>query len=60
VTSARPGERVARALEVRGVVQGVGFRYTVRALVNGYEATGLVRNLEDGRVELFDLVKDIR
>jgi acylphosphatase len=35
-----------------GRVQGVGFRYTVRALVNGYEATGMVRNLEDGRVEM--------
>jgi acylphosphatase len=35
-----------------GRVQGVGFRYTVRALVNGYEATGIVRNLEDGRVEM--------
>ncbi len=35
-----------------GSVQGVGFRYTVRTLVNGFEATGTVRNLEDGRVEL--------
>lgn len=33
-------------------MQGVGFRYTVRNLVNGFEATGTVRNLEDGRVEL--------
>ena len=35
-----------------GPVQGVGFRYTVKRLVNGYEATGTVRNLDDGRVEL--------
>ncbi len=35
-----------------GPVQGVGFRYTVKRLVNGYEATGSVRNLDDGRVEL--------
>ena len=35
-----------------GPVQGIGFRYTVRRLVNGYEATGTVRNLDDGRVEL--------
>jgi acylphosphatase len=35
-----------------GRVQGVGFRYTVKILVNGYEATGTVRNLPDGRVEL--------
>jgi len=35
-----------------GQVQGVGFRYSVRNLVNGYEVTGTVRNLDDGRVEL--------
>ena len=35
-----------------GRVQGVGFRYTVRTLATGYEVTGTVRNLPDGRVEL--------
>jgi len=35
-----------------GRVQGVGFRYTTKALATGYEVTGLVRNLPDGRVEL--------
>lgn len=35
-----------------GHVQGVGFRYTVKTLTNGYEVTGTVRNLPDGRVEL--------
>ncbi|HEY3862187.1 MAG TPA: acylphosphatase [Verrucomicrobiae bacterium] len=35
-----------------GRVQGVGFRYTVKTLARGFEATGTVRNLEDGRVEL--------
>ena len=35
-----------------GKVQGVGFRYTVRMLATGFEVTGTVRNLEDGRVEL--------
>ena len=35
-----------------GRVQGVGFRYTVKSLVSGFEVTGLVRNLADGRVEL--------
>jgi acylphosphatase len=35
-----------------GRVQGVGFRYTVKSLVSGFEVTGTVRNLDDGRVEL--------
>ena len=35
-----------------GRVQGVGFRYTVKSLAPGFEITGQVRNLSDGRVEL--------
>ncbi len=35
-----------------GNVQGVGFRYTIKALAAGFEVTGTVRNLPDGRVEL--------
>ena len=35
-----------------GRVQGVGFRYTVKSLTPGFEITGTVRNLDDGRVEL--------
>lgn len=35
-----------------GHVQGVGFRYTVRQVAAGFEATGTVRNLNDDRVEL--------
>jgi len=35
-----------------GKVQGVGFRYSVKTLVTGFEITGIVRNLPDGRVEL--------
>jgi acylphosphatase len=35
-----------------GRVQGVGFRYTTKNVAMGYEVTGAVRNLPDGRVEL--------
>ncbi len=35
-----------------GRVQNVGFRYTVKAAATGFEVTGTVRNLEDGRVEM--------
>lgn len=35
-----------------GRVQGVGFRYTVKTVATGFEITGTVRNLSDGRVEL--------
>jgi len=35
-----------------GQVQGVGFRYTTKAVATGFEVAGTVRNLPDGRVEL--------
>jgi acylphosphatase len=35
-----------------GRVQGVGFRYAVKTMTHGFEVTGTVRNLPDGRVEL--------
>jgi len=35
-----------------GHVQGVGFRYTTKSTAAGFEITGFVRNLSDGRVEL--------
>ncbi len=35
-----------------GHVQGVGFRYTVARLALGFDVTGWVKNLSDGRVEM--------
>jgi acylphosphatase len=35
-----------------GRVQGVGFRYTAKSVAAGFEVTGTVRNLLDGRVEV--------
>jgi acylphosphatase len=35
-----------------GNVQGVGFRYSVRQVATGFEVTGSIRNLPDGRVEM--------
>lgn len=35
-----------------GRVQGVGFRYTCKVTATGFDVTGTVKNLPDGRVEL--------
>jgi acylphosphatase len=36
----------------QGRVQGVGFRYATKSVALGFEVSGTVRNLPDGRVEL--------
>ena len=36
-----------------GHVQGVGFRYQTVGVAKGFEVTGHVRNLVDGRVHLY-------
>ena len=35
-----------------GMVQGVGFRYTVQRMAKDLSLLGRVRNLKDGRVEI--------
>jgi acylphosphatase len=42
----------ARHVFYTGRVQGVGFRYATKQLAKGFDVTGWVRNLADGRVEL--------
>ena len=36
-----------------GHVQGVGFRYQTLCLAKGYDVTGYVQNMVDGRVHLY-------
>ena len=43
----------ARRWFVRGRVQGVGFRYFAQRSAASVGVTGYVRNLDDGRVEVY-------
>ena len=45
-------ERARLHVYYQGRVQGVGFRWAVREVATGFDVTGWVRNLSDGRVEL--------
>jgi acylphosphatase len=42
--------RQRREIYFSGRVQGVGFRYTTRAIAAHYDVQGFVENLRDGRV----------
>lgn len=48
----------AKQVLYTGRVQGVGFRYAVKRIASGFEVTGWVRNLPDGRVELQAMAAD--
>jgi acylphosphatase len=45
--------QVARRWRVRGRVQGVGFRYFTQRVAAELGLGGYVRNLDDGRVEVY-------
>lgn len=49
---------IAKHVLYSGRVQGVGFRYTVKQIASGFEVTGWVKNLPDGRVELQAMAAD--
>lgn len=42
---------IARKFFIRGLVQGVGFRYFAQRSAARHQVTGYVKNLDDGRVE---------
>ncbi|MGH9747395.1 MAG: acylphosphatase [Candidatus Acidiferrales bacterium] len=45
--------RTARRYFVSGMVQGVGYRYFARQLAQRLGIAGYVKNLRDGRVEVY-------
>jgi acylphosphatase len=48
----------AKQILYSGRVQGVGFRYSTKQIAAGYDVTGSVKNLPDGRVELQAVAHD--
>ncbi len=54
----QPRGMVAKQVIYTGRVQGVGFRYATKQLASGFDVSGWVRNLPDGRVELLAIAFD--
>lgn len=44
---------IALKIYVKGIVQGVGYRAFTRRIAQSYGLSGWVKNLPDGRVEVF-------
>jgi acylphosphatase len=44
-------DRIRVAVQIHGIVQGVGFRYFTRRTAQSLDLSGWVRNLPDGTVE---------
>jgi acylphosphatase len=51
-------DQIARRYFVSGIVQGVGFRYFAQDEAERLQLTGFVRNLRDGRVEVYAIGSD--
>jgi acylphosphatase len=48
-----PSDKIARRFLIRGEVQGVGFRYFAQRSSATHQVRGYVKNLPDGRVEVW-------
>ena len=51
-------QSVARRYIVRGIVQGVGFRYFVQQVAVELGVSGYVRNRDDGSVEVYSVANE--
>ena len=45
--------KIARTYYIGGLVQGVGFRFFTQRSAARHQVTGYVKNLDDGRVEVY-------
>lgn len=45
--------KIARKFYISGLVQGVGFRFFTQRAAAKHQVRGYVKNLEDGRVEVY-------